>query len=268
MVSSVDALTRAARRTEIVARPAPASAPRRAAAIALDVASVVAASAVLTGAGWLCGFRGAGLALPALVGLLAAVGVLAFSVIRTGATPASAALGLRRTGADGMPSLARAVVYDLRAGADPLALTPSAAGALASVPAPWQRLTARLDGLGLLADDQSWLPLPRTTVLGRVPQPLGDGEARALVGFTDVSRSMSKSHALLEPVASPGEAGVDVTDLSSTNGTRIIASDGHAFELLPGERARLAIGQTLELGDRRFVLGTRPRRPQVRGGAA
>lgn len=268
MVSTVDTRTRAARRTEVVARPVAAAAPRRAAGIALDIATVAAACALLTGAGWLCGFRGAGLALAALIGLLLATGTLALSIVRTGATPASAALGLRRIGADGMPALARAVVYDLRAGADPLALTSSAAGALASVAAPWQRLTARLDGLGLLADDQTWLPLARSTVLGRVPQALGDGEERALVGFTDVSRSMSKSHALLEPVASPGEAGVDVTDLSSTNGTRIITPDGRASQLLPGDRTRLTLGQTLELGDRRFVLGTRPRRTQTRGGAA
>ncbi|GEK81476.1 FHA domain-containing protein [Agrococcus baldri] len=268
MATTVDAGSRAAARGEATAQLMPASASRRAAALALDAATVLLVVAVLTGAGWLCGFRGAGLAVPALVGLLLAAGVLALSTVRTGATPASAALGLRRIGADGLPTLGRAAVYDLRAGRDPLALAPSGAGALASAPAPWQQFAAKLDGLGLLADDQTWLPVQRATVLGRVPQDLGDGEERALLGFTDVSRSMSKSHALLEPAAAPGDAGVDVTDLSSTNGTRILGADGRATEVAAGSRARLTVGQTLELGDRRFVLGTRARRTATPGGAA
>lgn len=241
----------------------PASTPRRLAAAALDVGAMIAAAAIACGIGALVGFTWPGMVIPVGFGLVATLIWLGIRHLRSGATPGAALIGLCRVGHDGLPVLGRSVAYDTRIGKDPLVLEPQARRTLARAAVPWERRIAPAEGLGLIADDRSWLPLQRATILGRVPQAV-PGDSVALLGFTDVSRSMSRSHVRLEPLP----AGVAVIDLSSTNGSRLRGEDGVATPLQPGVPVTMEIGQTLELGDRRFVLETTTHRRAWAGGEA
>jgi pSer/pThr/pTyr-binding forkhead associated (FHA) protein len=67
-----------------------------------------------------------------------------------------------------------------------------------------------------------------------------------LLGIPDLSRTISRSHALLEPEGST----LWVTDLGSANGTAIAAA-GQVFEYLPpGVRVAAPVGARLALGER------------------
>ena len=81
-------------------------------------------------------------------------------------------------------------------------------------------------------------------VLGRNPSAPTDAPADAY-RWTDLSRTLSKSHALLEW---DGRL-LWVTDLGSTNGTALRTS-GARQPLLPHQRTPLPAEATLELGDR------------------
>lgn len=66
------------------------------------------------------------------------------------------------------------------------------------------------------------IPLTGPTVLGRDPQNISDYPQAHSVAISDVTRSVSKTHAAVAPVS----GGAWVTDLHSTNGTRIETDDG------------------------------------------
>jgi FHA domain len=87
--------------------------------------------------------------------------------------------------------------------------------------------------------------LLRPVVLGRDPATDAARPAAAAVAIADPARSVSKTHALVEVV----DDRVVVTDLHSTNGTRVLTPEGEAHELDPGRSADVAGGSTLLLGE-------------------
>jgi len=86
--------------------------------------------------------------------------------------------------------------------------------------------------------------LLRPVVLGRDPEDAARPDA-APIPLTDPARSVSKTHALVEVV----DGRVVVTDLHSTNGTRVLTPEGEAQELDPGQGADAPAGATLLLGE-------------------
>lgn len=87
--------------------------------------------------------------------------------------------------------------------------------------------------------------LLRPVVLGRDPSIDASRPHAAAIPLADPARSVSKTHVLVEVV----DDGVVVTDLHSTNGTRVLTPDGEARELDPGRSAEVAGGSTLLLGE-------------------
>jgi len=87
--------------------------------------------------------------------------------------------------------------------------------------------------------------LLRPVVLGRDPSAEASRPDAAPIPLADPARSVSKTHALVEVV----DGHVTVTDLHSTNGTRVLAPDGEARELDPGVASEVAGGSTLLLGE-------------------
>ena len=85
----------------------------------------------------------------------------------------------------------------------------------------------------------------RDEVLGRDPAiDSAQGDA-APIALSDPARSVSKTHALVEVV----DEVLTVTDLHSTNGTRVAASDGRTSRLEPGQRTPVPVGSTMVLGE-------------------
>lgn len=105
----------------------------------------------------------------------------------------------------------------------------------APVPSGW-----RLRGPGGLE-----VLLLRSVLLGRDPAPDAAHAGAASVALVDPARTVSKTHALVEVVGDR----VLVTDLHSTNGTRVMNAQGEASELVPGEPAVAPVGATVLLGE-------------------
>ncbi|MBK8447640.1 MAG: FHA domain-containing protein [Micropruina sp.] len=204
-----------------------------------------------------CAWTSAGV----LVILVAAA--LIADLCRTGRTPGRRLLGVRTVAAaTGLPPTLREVVRrqlstaDLRAGRDPLRLVP--AGARPLEPAGWTgwRQSAA-DGTGqwqLLLDNGVQVALTGSSLVGRDPtnEP---GQSHQLLAVPDLTRSISRVHALLEPDADC----VWLTDTGATNGTRAAtpsAAGGTVIErwLRPGERVAVRAGSTIHLGDRALRL--------------
>ena len=91
--------------------------------------------------------------------------------------------------------------------------------------------------------------LLRPVLLGRDPAADPGRPEAATIPLADPARSVSKTHALVEVV----EGRVIVTDLHSTNGTRVLTPDGETRELDPGRGAEAPNGATLLLGE--FAVG-------------
>jgi hypothetical protein len=87
--------------------------------------------------------------------------------------------------------------------------------------------------------------LLRPVLLGRDPAADPGRPEAAVIPLADPARSVSKTHALVEVV----DGRVIVTDLHSTNGTRVLTSDGETRELDPGRGAEAPNGATLLLGE-------------------
>lgn len=106
---------------------------------------------------------------------------------------------------------------------------PSQAG-----PATWRLVGA--SGLEIAVDG--------VLVLGRDPVAAAGSNARA-VAIDDPTRTVSKTHAVIEPA----DDGIRVTDLRSTNGSRLEAPGQTMSELVPGEACRVPLGSALYLGE-------------------
>ncbi|WP_448005053.1 FHA domain-containing protein [Agromyces bauzanensis] len=87
--------------------------------------------------------------------------------------------------------------------------------------------------------------LLRPVVLGRDPLPAPGGPDAAVIRVDDPARSVSKTHARIEIV----EGRVTITDLSSTNGTRVLTPEGESHELEPGRPVEARSGATVLLGE-------------------
>jgi hypothetical protein len=100
----------------------------------------------------------------------------------------------------------------------------------------------------LLTPDGARHTIRATTIIGRNPRrPVTHPDAE-LLGLVDSTRSLSKSHAVLEPTV----AGLVITDLGSTNGVIVIGADGSETDVPSGRPTTLEQGMRLELGE--FVI--------------
>ena len=98
----------------------------------------------------------------------------------------------------------------------------------------------RLSGPGQLE-----VLLLRPVVLGRDPAPDPARPGAAPIPLQDPARSVSKTHALVEVV----DDRVMITDLHSTNGTRVLTAEGLVHELEPGLATSAESGTTVLLGE-------------------
>lgn len=105
-----------------------------------------------------------------------------------------------------------------------------------------------LTGCALRLDTGELISLATPVVLGRNPDPQGHPGARA-VPVADDSRSLSKTHLLVRPVA----GGLEITDCHSTNGSGLVR-DGVEYGVTPGVPVRVVLGDTVRLGDRTAVV--------------
>lgn len=101
-------------------------------------------------------------------------------------------------------------------------------------------------GLALVVDTGDRVVVTGAGLIGRRPVP-GDETWVHLVTIDDPTQSVSSTHLAFWPA----EAGLDVLDRGSTNGTVLLDPAGKPWSLPPGAPARVAAGWTLVLGNRR-----------------
>lgn len=227
--------------------------------VALDAAAVL----VPAGAGYLVG--SASDVAPAL---LAALGgglvllLIVLDLLRTGRTIGQRILGVRTVdAATGLPAplagLGSTRTVDIRQGHDPVRILPRA-GEIAPNQGDQWRLTASraLNApIILTLDNGMAFSLVGPTVIGRNPSQL-EGSSH-LLQLPDLTRTVSKSHALLEPQGGM----LWVTDLGSMNGTAVAEDGGELEPLTPHVRTVVRLGATIEFGDRIAGVGS-ANRPQ------
>jgi hypothetical protein len=175
----------------------------------------------------------------------------------------------------------RTVTSDLRLGRDPRSLAQPAVSPIAllvdhsQVPADARgRRTATpieeqgpAESVSILLDTGERLQFSGELLVGRVPENRASADRGAsaktesapqLFAWPDLSRSLSKTHALLEWSGTV----LWVTDLQSANGSVLVGPDGDRQPLVPGIRGAATVGWTVELGERSFAV-----RPASGGGA-
>ena len=169
----------------------------------------------------------------------------------------------------------RTVTADLARGRDPLtsALPPLSGSALAEgideavFAASGQGATAlpTSDSVAIVFDTGRRQVIHASLLIGRSPENNRVAEQRGatpatgelpLLALADLSRTLSKTHALLEWSGSV----LWVTDLHSANGSVLISPDGERRPLVPGIRGPAAIGWTVECGNRSFSVHAVPQR--------
>ncbi len=89
------------------------------------------------------------------------------------------------------------------------------------------------------------VPVESVLYLGRNPVAGVAHPGAAVLAVDDESKSVSKTHAMLEVDA--GELWVH--DLDSTNGVWVVPADGEPIEVVPGRRELVPSGAALELGE-------------------
>lgn len=206
----------------------------------------------------------------ALAAVAGAAGLLLAQVCRTGSSPGRRLFGVRTVSVETQlpPSLSQLfstglLHADLRIGRDPLRLLPQSRTPLApAVRDGWQQAAPAGSSAGwlLVLDNGEQFGIEGPTLIGRAPgnEP---GQQHALLAVPDLSRSISRVHALIEP----DEGRLWLTDGGTTNGTRAgtpSASGGTLIErwLRPGERVEVGVGGVIRLGDRslRVVRAPQP----------
>jgi hypothetical protein len=160
----------------------------------------------------------------------------------------------------------------LAAGRDPLDLAPatllstelaqgSAAEAAVFAPTAAREAprTTNTDAVALVFDTGRRHLLRGSLVVGRSPENsrgLIPRDARLpavdhpVLALADLSRTLSKTHALLEWSGSV----LWVTDLHSANGSVLVSPDGDRRPLVPGIRGAAAVGWTVQCGSRSFTV--------------
>lgn len=208
---------------------------------AVDVLLVVVLGGVLLLVHWVL----------AVLAVVALIGLGFDDLLRTGRTPGQRLLGLRTVDADtGLPprrGMQHWSTVDLRTGADPLALVPLAVPRLPGAPDLWSpRRVQSAASVAVLVDDGTVLAIDGATVLGRSPED----PMYAVARVTDLSRTLSRNHVLLEPE----DAGVRVSDLGSANGTAV-AGPGEPFRVLEPHRPEVVpLGSRIAIGERVLLL--------------
>ena len=148
----------------------------------------------------------------------------ASSSIPEAATPASASAGVSLPPATPVPA------------ASPQAATPPLPSASSAAPALSVRLVPLLGGNPILIHEP--------TVVGRDPDNISAYPGAERVALDDPTRSVSKTHAAIFPLLD----GVWVTDLHSTNGTRVEYRDGRTVEAVPDKALSALEGSTIFFG--------------------
>ena len=88
------------------------------------------------------------------------------------------------------------------------------------------------------------LMIHEPTVVGRDPDNISAYPGAERVSLADPTRSVSKTHAAIFPLLD----GVWVTDLHSTNGTRVENKDGSSTHATPEEALPAMDGSTIYFG--------------------
>lgn len=114
--------------------------------------------------------------------------------------------------------------------------TPSLPSASSAAPALSVRLVPLLGGNPILIHEP--------TVVGRDPDNISAYPGAERVALDDPTRSVSKTHAAIFPLLD----GVWVTDLHSTNGTRVEYRDGRNVEAVPDKALSALEGSTIYFG--------------------
>jgi predicted component of type VI protein secretion system len=91
------------------------------------------------------------------------------------------------------------------------------------------------------------VPLGANAVLGRTPSPVDEHDV--LLPVRDDEGTVSKNHLRIEH----GRDGVWLTDLGSTNGTRLVDEDG-TTRIPTGVRTALDDGVRVRIGRRAFTV--------------
>lgn len=240
---------------------------RRAAAHAIDAVIVLTVGVVIGMITWIAGWPTWTTVLVTLAALVIAPSLLLTQHSRTGQTPGLRWLRLRtveRTTAL-PPRLRRRapggiLVADLRAGRDPLRLRP-----MLGAPTTAVAETGRWHDLGesprhvarLTIDDGTTFSITGPTVIGRDPVPPA-GSPWEVHAIPDLTRTVSKNHALLEPDAE----GVWVTDLGSTNGTTVLSRDGRRQPVARGARTQAPPGGRVAVGSRLVLVTSGTEEPR------
>ncbi len=101
-------------------------------------------------------------------------------------------------------------------------------------------------------DSGEQLALHDALFIGRAPRHPAGRSSGALYAWADLSRTISKTHALVEWTGTA----VQVTDLGSTNGTACAASGTASLSLLPFHPTLLPDDAQVQLGDRTLRIQT------------
>jgi len=252
---SAPGIARTTAAVDPLVRSVAAGAGSRVGAVAVDL--VIPAALAVGGAfAFSAGSAGLGalLALAAIVAIAVTLVILA----RSGRTLGALVCGIRSVEREtGTPSgvllltdllTGRLGSYDVRRGRDPIspALAPFRfpPSAIAHRPAHLMAPTVTV-----ALDSGIRLNLASSLVIGRNPVAADAGTASQIFQWTDLSRTMSKSHAHLEWDGQQAWA----TDLGSTNGSAIHDESGE-HPLVPFSRTPLPTGVVLSLGDRTLVV--------------
>ena len=161
---------------------------------------------------------------------------------RTGPAATSSSDSARTGHSAGTPATAAATAAASNAPANPVpsvsaqTATPSLPSASSAAPT----LSVRL--LPLLGGDPILIHEP--TVVGRDPDNISAYPGAERIALDDPTRSVSKTHAAIFPLLD----GVWVTDLHSTNGTRVEHRDGRSIEAVPDKALSALEGSTIFFG--------------------
>ena len=159
-------------------------------------------------------------------------------------SPAAASSGgpVRTEHSAGTPATAATTTAASSAPADPApntsaqTITPSLPSASSAAPALSVRLAPLLGGAPILIHEP--------TVVGRDPDNISAYPGAERIALDDPTRSVSKTHAAIFPLLD----GVWVTDLHSTNGTRVEYGDGRSIEAVPDKALSALEGSTIFFG--------------------
>lgn len=228
--------------------------------VLVDLGLVVVAAAVGAGIAILLDLSLPWLAVAAAVVMLL---VATIDLVRTGRTPGHRILGHRTVEiATGLPAtprdLGRTRTVDIRRGRDPVRIVPRGGDLAPVLLDQWQLTASRALNapVVLTMDNGIAFSLVGPTVIGRNPSRVEN--ASHILQVPDLSRTMSKSHALLEPQGGM----LWVTDLGSMNGTAAAVDGGPLEPLAAHVRTVVRTGSILEFGDRTATVGSaRPQQP-------